>query len=315
MGVIRQATATLALVLLTTQLGKAQEPSGRTSHEIVLKQVALGLYFLFDFDSSNAAFLVTEEGVVVVDTRQHPRDGQDLLDRIRKITDKPIKWVINTHFHGDHNYGNSVFKATGATIISQDDTGRLMKQVAEKEFTRRQTFFRARGYDPKEVKLVLPDVTFDHEASIRLGGKEIRLMYFGAGQNPGDTFVLFPHDRMIYTPGAFARHSIPNMTFTSSVESWINLLNRVAAMDVDKILPPHGDLADRADVKELANFLADEYATVKDAIARRTPLDIALKTLTLEKYKDWRNYRRREQEIKALYELIQTGKRSYFDNP
>ena len=67
------------------------------------------------------------------------------------------------------------------------------------------------------------------------------------------------------------------------------------------------------DVKELADFLADEHATVKDAIAKGVTLDQALKTVTLDKYKDWRNYGRREQEIRSLYELIQTGKRSYFD--
>lgn len=104
----------------------AQEVAGTKAHEVIFRQVAPDLYFLFDFDLSNAAFLVTDEGVIVIDTRQHPRDGQDLLDHIRKVTDKPIRWVVNTHFHGDHNYGNSVFKAAGATIISQDDTARLM---------------------------------------------------------------------------------------------------------------------------------------------------------------------------------------------
>ncbi len=313
------AWRTLTLIAIVLVSGPASAPGAAATkaHEVIFRQVAPDLYFLFDFDSSNAAFLVTDESVIVIDTRQHPRDGQDLLDRIRKVTDKPIKWVVNTHFHGDHNYGNSVFKAAGATIISQDETARLMKQVAGKEFARRQLFFKTRGYDPKEVRLTLPDVTFDREATLRLGGKDVRLLYFGPGQNPGDTFVLFAHDRIIYTPGAFARHSMPNMTFTSSVENWISLLNKVAAMDVDKILSPHGDVAGRADVKELAAFLADEYATVKEAVAKGTPLDVALinKTLTLDKYKDWRNYGRREQEIKALYELIQTGKRSYFDNP
>jgi hypothetical protein len=84
-------------------------------------------------------------------------------------------------------------------------------------------------------------------------------------------------------------------------------------MDLVAILPAHGDVAKTADVKELADFLADEYATVKDAIAQGVTLDQALKTVTLDKYKDWRNYQRREQEIRSLYELIQTGKRSYFE--
>ncbi len=76
-----------------------------------LKQVAPDLYFLYDDLSSNSAFLVTDEGVLVIDTRQHPAHGRDLIERIRRITDKPVRWVINTHAHGDHFYGNPAFKA------------------------------------------------------------------------------------------------------------------------------------------------------------------------------------------------------------
>jgi hypothetical protein len=91
------------------------------------------------------------------------------------------------------------------------------------------------------------------------------------------------------------------------------VLDQIAVMDVDTILPAHGDIATRADVKELAAMLADEYATVKDAVNRGVGLDRALTTLTFAQYRDWRNYGRLQGEIKALYELIQTGKRSYFE--
>jgi hypothetical protein len=80
---------------IATGSGQAQTQTGGAAKEIVQRQVAADLYFLYDQTSSNSAFLVTDEGVLVVDTRQHPRDGQDLLNRIRGITDKPIKWVVN----------------------------------------------------------------------------------------------------------------------------------------------------------------------------------------------------------------------------
>src|SRR5690348_13396917 len=111
-----------------------------------------------------------------------------------------------------------------------------MKKTFNKEFARRGKFFSSRSYDPKEVTLVLPDVTFDHDITIHLGGKDIRLLYLEPGQNPGDTFVLIPHDRAIFTPGAFAKHSWANTAFTPSVESWIKLLDQVANMDVDHVL-------------------------------------------------------------------------------
>jgi glyoxylase-like metal-dependent hydrolase (beta-lactamase superfamily II) len=283
------------------------------THEVAVKQVASDLYFLFDFDGSNSVFLVTDDGVLVIDTRTHPRPGRDLLDRIRKVTDKPVKWVINSHFHGDHHMGNSVFKELGATFVAQEETARIMQRVQPKEMARRIDGFRRSGDDPGAVKLVLPDVTFDSKMTINLGGREVRLFYLGPGQQAGDTFVEFPHARALFTPGAFAKHSMPNMLFTPSVDNWIRLLDQVAGMDVDAILPAHGDIATRADVKELAAMLADEYATVKDAVNRGVSLEQASATLTFPQYKDWRNYARLKGEIKALYELIQTGKRSYLD--
>src|SRR6516162_286323 len=297
------------MVLAGVALGGSQAAAQTPT----VKQVASDVYFFFDFNGSNAVFLVTDDGVLLIDTRTHPREGRDLLERIRKVTDKPVKWVINSHFHGDHHMGNSVFKDLGATFVAQEETARIMQRVQPKEMARRVEGFRSRGYDPADVKLVLPDVTFDSKMTIRLGGREVRLFYLGPGQQAGDTFVQFPHARLLFTPGAFAKHSMPNMLFTPSVDNWIKLLDQVAVMDVDAILPAHGDIATRADVKELAAMLADEYATVKDAVNRGVSLDQATTALTFPQYKDWRNYARLQGEIKALYELIQTGRRNYFE--
>ena len=280
--------------------------------EIVLRQVAPDLYFLFDYASSNASFLVTEEGVLVVDTRQHARDGEDLLARIRKVTDKPVKWVVNTHFHADHYLGNPALKAAGATIVAHRDTAALMEKMHKKELSRRGKFFASRGYDPKDTRLVMPDVTFDQSMTIRLGGREIQLLYLGAGQNPGDAFVVFPHARTVHTPGAFARRSWANTVFTPSVEEWIGVLRKVGAMDVDTILPGHGDVASRKDLQEFERFLAGQYSAVKAAVEKGMTAEETVKALPFEQYKDWRNYARRAHSIRSLHELITTGKAAYF---
>jgi len=281
---------------------------------IAVKQVASDLYFFFDYAGSNSVFLVTSDGVLVIDTRQHPRAGEELIAAIRKITNQPIRWVINSHFHGDHTFGNAAFKAVGATFVAQEETPRIMQKVQAKEMARRQSYFKSHNYDPNEVKLILPDVTFRREMTIWLGGREVRLMYLGPGQQDGDTFVYFPHARALFTPGSFATRNIPNMAFTTSVESWLGLLERVAGMaDVDRIMPAHGDLATRADVREFSAMLRDEYTTVKSAIDLGLPFEEAQRTLTFPQYREWRNYGRIKDEIGSLYELLKTGKRSYID--
>jgi cyclase len=314
-GVIAAAVFTIGSVGPGLELARAaasQEP--HTRQPAVVKQVANDLYFFYEYAGSNSAFLVTDAGVLVIDTREHPRAAQDLLSRIRKVTDKPIKWVINSHFHGDHTFGNAAVQAEGATFVAHQETARIMKLVQPKEMARRQDYFKEHNYDPNEVKLILPDVTFNDQMSIYLGGREVRLMYFGPGQQAGDTFILIPHDRALFTPGAFAQHNMPNMAFTPSVDSWIKLLDKIADRnDYDYILPAHGDVAHREDVKEFQSMLADEYKTVKNAVAQGTALEQAQQMLTFRQYQNWRNYGRLKNEIKNLYELIQTGKRSYFE--
>jgi cyclase len=279
-----------------------------------VETIAPDLHFFFYYAGANSVFLSTDEGILVIDTQRHPREAEDLIARIRKVSDKPFRWVINSHFHGDHTFGNAAFQKEGAKFVTQEQTARLMKLTFPKEMARRQGFFKSRNYDPNAVKLILPDITFKKEMSIWLGGREARLMYLGPGQQDGDTFVYFPHVRTLFTPGSFARRSTPNMAFTTSVDSWISLLNRVAAMDdVDRILPAHGDVATKADVKEFAAMLADVYGTVKAAIAKGVSLEEAQRTLTFPQYANWRNHGRIKDEIASLYELIKTGRRSYFE--
>jgi glyoxylase-like metal-dependent hydrolase (beta-lactamase superfamily II) len=187
---VMMAPVVFAFLLVAGLLFSGSPAAAQAGPPPEVKKVTDDLYFFFDFSGSNSVFLVTEEGVLVIDTRTHPRDGRDLLDRIRKVTDKPVKWVINSHFHGDHYMGNSVFKELGATFVAQEETARIMQRVHPKEMARRVDGFRSRGDDPAAVKLVLPDVTFDSKMTINFGGREIRLFYLGPGQQAGDTFIL-----------------------------------------------------------------------------------------------------------------------------
>jgi cyclase len=315
----RQITASFILIATAIPLAgpaAAQETAPRATSPPTVKQITNDIYFYFDYEGSNSAFLVTDDGVLVIDTGTHPRVGQDLIERIRKVTNKPIKWVVNTHFHGDHNFGNAPFKAEGATFVAQEETARVMKQVYPEEMARRKNGFLKRGWDPNDVKLILADVTFDTEMTIYLGGREVRLFYLGPGQNPGDTFVLFPQERVLFTPGGIVNHSIPNFAFTPSVDNWIKLVDQIAARnDYDRFLPAHGDVGNHDDVKEFAAMLTDVYTTVKGAIAKGMSPQEAAQRFTFPQYKDWRDYARMKDgtTIKALYELIQTGKRSYFE--
>ena len=275
---------------------------------IKVTEVAPGLYFQYHHQESNNAFLVTEEGVLVIDARQHPKRAEELLATIRQVTDRPIKWVVNTHAHGDHYFGNKVFKAEGATFIAHRDTAGMMKKHYGLEMKRRMGYFKQRGFDPDDVELVKPEITFDSRLTLTLGGRTVELLYFGAGQNPGDTFVFFPAERVIFAGGPFSKKSWPNPSFTPSMKKWVELLRKIAAMDADIYLGGHGDIGTKKDVLDEAQMLSDFDAGMRDAVAKGMTKDEIIRSRKFEKYKDVRNYYRMNLFISSYYHFLTTGR-------
>ena len=121
---------------------------------IAVTEVAPGLFFQYHHQESNNAWLVTDEGVLVIDSRQHPKRAEELLAAIRKTTNKPIKWVINTHAHGDHYFGNSVFKREGALFVGHRDTVGMMIAHFDTEMKRRSGYFKQMKYLYKKKKVL-----------------------------------------------------------------------------------------------------------------------------------------------------------------
>src|SRR5262245_22869663 len=308
-------TFLVSLVLLTffSERGLAAQEGAKPPPPAEMKKVAADLYFHFDYDSSNSIIWVTEEGVLVIDTRQHPRGAKELVEKIRKITDKPIRWAVVTQAHGDHYLGNQVFKELGATIVSQSDAAQVMEKYFDKDVARRGGFFKRHSFDPKEIKMTLPDVTLETKMNIHMGGKVAQLIYLGPAQDPGASFIYFPHAKALATGGNFGRQSWANPMFTPSVDGWIAVLRKTVEMDVDVYLPGHGDVGTKKDVQEAIGFLTDLQTTVKDAIAKGMSREEAAKTLQFPKYKDWRNADNAPANITAMYHLLTTGKSIYLD--
>lgn len=217
-----------------------------------------------------------------------------------------------THFHGDHYMGSPALKQAGAMIVSHRDTAAMIKKYHEPEVARRQAFFKANKLDPKEVQLVIPDATFEQGMTINLGGRVVELLYTGPAQNPGDTLVYFPHVKSLFTGGPFSRKNWPNTSFTPSIDGWIAMLKKVAAMDIDQYLPGHGDVGSKQDLLDEAKLLGDFQAGIKAAIAKGMSREEMVKNLHFREYKELRNYDRLHGFIESTYNLLTTGKSAFF---
>jgi len=301
---IRSAVIIFGLVVAVVLCGSPRAAAAE------FQQVGPDLYFNYDDGGSNSAVLITDEGVLVVDTRMHPDDAELLLAEIRQRTDAPIRYVINTQFHGDHYMGNVVFQREGAIFLAHEDTQALIEERFQFEVENRP--FAAKGQDPDKVVLVLPDIVFDSRMRLQLGGRVVELIYLGAGQNRGDTLVYFPHAKALHTGGVFHNRSWANTSYTPSFEGWIDVLTAMADIDADTYLPPHGPLATAADLEAFTQFIRALTSGVRTAVQDGMFLEEMLQTLAFDQYSDWRGYERRERNLTAMYEFMTTGEATFF---
>jgi len=294
----------VCLVLVTGALaGGASGLQAQTS----FLRVAPDLYFYDTGGAANSTVLITAEGVLIVDSQPSQRAAEALLAEIRKVSAAPITWVVNGQDHGDHYFGNGVFKREGAAIVAEAETARTIGRNYEYEL-------EWRGQDRADAPHVAPDLTFSNQMTIRLGEREAILVHIGAGQNPGDTVVLFPHARAAYASGAFAPKSWSSTAYASSLDAWMAVLEKIKALDVDTYLPGHGHLVtDRAEIDEEIVFLRELEAAVLEAIAKGLDAEQAARTLTFQRYADWRGSDRRERNIRNAHYLLTTGRPIYFD--
>jgi glyoxylase-like metal-dependent hydrolase (beta-lactamase superfamily II) len=204
-------------------------------------------------DGGNVAAYVTSDGVVLVDD-MYDRNHDAVLAQVRAITDRPLRYVINTHQHDDHA-GGAVKMLPIAEVIAH-------RNVRVNLAARKQPFFEETPGTP----VGLPRLTFADEASVFLGGREIRALHFGRGHTNGDAIVYFPALRTIHTGDLFlvlrggaggragAAPRPPGVPIFidyaqgGSVLDWSRTLDGVLALDFDTVIPGHGPVSTRDDV-------------------------------------------------------------------
>jgi glyoxylase-like metal-dependent hydrolase (beta-lactamase superfamily II) len=220
--------------------------------------------------AGTAGFVVTTEGVVVVNTTNSPFNGRDLLYEIRKRTDQPIKYVIDTDASGEHTLGNEVFVDQPATIISTGVARAEMLTYQEDLKKRIREDYRLearmRGFHP-----TLPTQTFDNQMTLRLGGEEIKLLDLGKGMMAGDAAVYLPREKVLFLGDLYENGIIPPRGL-SEVHTWLDILKQVDKMDVEIYVPGAGPPGKKDDLTEFRQFLQwVEKQAEPSALLKKSP--------------------------------------------
>jgi len=300
----------LAVALLFCGRTEAQEQDF-SKVQIKVTKVAGNIYML-EGAGGNIAASVGADGIVIVDDQYAP-----LADKIQaalkdlKITDKPVRFVINTHYHGDHTGGNEPFANTGSTVIAQDNVRKRLETGGT----------AGNGGSLKmEVKpaskATLPIITFEHDVTVHLNGEDIRALHFPAGHTDGDAVIFFPKNNVVHMGDDFVRYGFPFIDVASggSVPGMIAAMEKVSAelpADV-RVIPGHGGLSNLDDVRAYVKMLRETSAVVQKAIDEHKTVEQMKQEKILEPWKKWSGeFIDADKFIETLYNSL-TGKAGAF---
>ncbi len=201
----------------------------RQPPQLTINKVKDDLYEI-EGDGGNVGVYITDEGVILIDDK-YDQDHEQIVAKVKNVTDKPVKYVLSTHYHADHSGGNAKFLST-AEIIS---TANARKNIVE----------HVQSNAPPGV--MPARITFTQEASVVLGGKEVRARYFGRGHTNGDAIMYFPALRTIHT-GDMMAGATPLIDYPGggSVVEWTKTLDEALKLDFDTVIPGHGPVTNKA---------------------------------------------------------------------
>jgi cyclase len=265
-----------------------------------VKQLAPNVYAYIQAKAtwywSNAGFIVGNDYVVVVDSLATVGLTQRFKDEIRRITDKPIRYLINTHHHGDHTYGNHVFAE--ATIMSHDGCHRELTEARMMDPNFLNTIFPE--FDFRGIAVTPADITFNKGLTLHMDGQEINLLHFGPGHTIDDVIVHLPQEGIVFAGDFIFLYSTP-LGMEGSFAGWIKNLDAMAKLGAKVYLPGHGPVCGLEGLNLCRNYLVFVRREAKKRFDKGMTVDEAAKDIDLGQFKQWPNRERILLNVERLW--------------
>jgi glyoxylase-like metal-dependent hydrolase (beta-lactamase superfamily II) len=214
---------------------------------LTIEKVTANLYVIIG-NGGNVGVMPTSEGVILIDDK-FAQDAPEILAKVKTVSDKPVRYVINTHQHGDHTGGNQAMLAQNAEVVIHKNARANM--VA--------------GKMPG-----LPRLTFSDEEQLFLGGQEVVARHLGRGHTNGDAVIYFPHERVLHTGDLFVTGGgapFIDVSAGGSLKEWDATLRKALEYDFDTVIPGHGAVVKKADLVKWVDTIAALRTNVQKACA------------------------------------------------
>lgn len=224
--------------------------------------------YMLQGSGGNIAVSIGDDGTFIVDDQFAPLT-EKIVAAIAELTDKPVSFVVNSHWHFDHSDGNENFGRAGALIVAQDNSRKRMESD--------QVVSPSKRAQPAYDEVGLPKITFEDAMRFYYNGNTIDLIYSGRGHTDGDAQVYFREANVIHTGDMFVRYGLPfiDQPNGGSMDGMIDALWGIAGLiDADTIIiPGHGQLSSRVDLLEYRTMLTTIRSRLKQAISRGASVD------------------------------------------
>ena len=232
--------------------------------------------------SANSTFLVSDQGILVVDTGLNVQEGRKLLEEVRKVSQAPVRWIVNTHYHPDHRGGNSVV-GPEAVIIST-------------AFTRTKS-------ESKKNESSLKETLGAKGLTLYAGAHEVRIYHPGPAHTLGDAVVYFPDQHALATGDLFLTNSCPAMD-EGDMENWIAALDQMLELPLEHIVPGHFEVATKNELQRFHDYLAalrDQVAGMRNEGKSLEQVQEGLKLDAYKKFRQYPNYEATFRDNAAAY--------------
>ncbi|MDN3565098.1 MBL fold metallo-hydrolase, partial [Paeniroseomonas aquatica] len=260
----RRKTSLICTLMVAAASANTARGEVRTSYPALLQDIVLeqipntNIYYVIghyavpdqrnEGHTSNAGFVVTSEGVVVFDALGTPSLGWALLQKIRSVTDQPVRYVVISHYHADHIYGLQAFRDhTDAVILAQDTARNYSNPANNDELAAPRLEQRRAALAPwvnESTHIVQPNRTFASEDRFELGGQRFRLVYAGPAHSSSDVMMLVEPAGVLFAGDIVQAGRIPFMASAAvDTKNWLRGLNEVSDMQPHAVIPGHGPLS------------------------------------------------------------------------
>ena len=264
--------------------------------KVSLDQIGMGLYAYTAEGDPNTGIIVGDDGVMVIDAQATPATAGDVIARVGKVTDKPVKYVLLTHYHAARALGASAFRGAEilASIATRDLIAERGKQDMDSEIGRFPRLFRA----AETISgLTWPTITFPDQISVWLGRREVRIIHIGRGHTAGDVIAIVPDAGVVFS-GDLVEYKSACYCGDAHFIDWLATLDHLAELQANALLPGRGAMLTSPEmVKEgielTSDFISTLYNSVQESVTKGRSLKEAFDfvRLTMDpKFKDFAIY-------------------------